>query len=86
MQPTALGPLFLSAVYPGWSYFLLPLATIIGYSRVYVGEHYPLDIVGGVVLGAMGAALAVMLLRFLLSRRPIARWMRDRREIKDKDR
>jgi membrane-associated phospholipid phosphatase len=62
------------------------MAMIVGYSRVYVGEHYPLDIVGGVVLGAMGAALAVMLLRFLLSRGPITPWLRDRKEIKGEDR
>lgn len=78
---------FLSAVYPRWSYLLLPLAVIVGYSRVYVGEHYPLDIVGGAVLGALGAALTVMLLRFLLSRGPLARWMRDNRQvIKDENR
>ncbi len=77
---------FLSYVYRNWSFFLIPMAIVVGYSRVYVGEHYPFDIVGGVVLGAVGAALTVMLLRFLLSRGPIARWTRDRRKLKGEDR
>jgi undecaprenyl-diphosphatase len=36
----------------------LVLAAAIGFSRVYVGVHYPLDVVGGAVLGvAIAAAL-----------------------------
>jgi undecaprenyl-diphosphatase len=34
------------------------LATAIAYSRVYVGVHYPLDAIGGAVLGTL-VALAV---------------------------
>jgi len=34
----------------GFSIFVLLLATIIAFSRVYVGVHYPRDIVGGFVL------------------------------------
>ncbi|HEX8997186.1 MAG TPA: phosphatase PAP2 family protein [Ktedonobacterales bacterium] len=36
----------------------LLIAVVIGFSRVFVGVHYPLDIVGGALSGAAGDALA----------------------------
>ena len=44
------------------AFFLL--ATAIAFSRVYVGVHYPLDVLAGAVLGAaVGAAVALFVLR-----------------------
>jgi undecaprenyl-diphosphatase len=37
------------------------LATLFSFSRVYCGVHYPLDVVGGAVVGTVGGVLAVML-------------------------
>jgi len=34
-------------------------ATLVAYSRIYVGVHYPLDVVGGIILGT-GVAFAVI--------------------------
>lgn len=40
------------------------LAAAIAFSRVYVGVHYPLDVLAGAVLGAaVGAAVALLVLR-----------------------
>jgi undecaprenyl-diphosphatase len=40
---------------------LFVLAILIGFSRVYVGVHYPLDVVGGAVLGvAVATALRLL--------------------------
>jgi undecaprenyl-diphosphatase len=49
------------------AFFLLALA--IGFSRVYVGVHYPLDVLGGAVLGCVVGALVITLLRLLEARR-----------------
>ena len=48
---------------------LYVLAAAIAYSRVYVGVHYPLDVVGGAVLGIAVATT----LRWLVSARPRSR-------------
>jgi len=36
-----------------WSLFLFVWASIVAYSRVYLGVHYPLDIICGAVLGIL---------------------------------
>lgn len=43
-----------------WLWFLIPL--VIGWSRIYLGYHYPADVVGG---WALGAALAWVIVRRL---------------------
>lgn len=42
---------------------LFPLAAAIAYSRVYVGAHYPLDVVAGAALGAAVSTLVAGSLR-----------------------
>jgi len=37
--------------------FLLVLALIVGLGRIYVGVHYPLDILGGILVGFLTAFL-----------------------------
>ena len=36
-----------------WTLFLLAWATVVCYSRIYLGVHYPLDIFFGAILGMM---------------------------------
>ncbi|HIE16051.1 MAG TPA: phosphatase PAP2 family protein [Bacteroidales bacterium] len=41
-----------------WGGILLLLwAVLVSYSRIYIGVHYPADIVGGALLGILGATL-----------------------------
>ncbi len=50
----------ISHFYPKARYYLLGWASLVAFSRVYIGVHYPSDIVGGAVLGSM-IAMAVIL-------------------------
>ncbi|MGA3084763.1 MAG: phosphatase PAP2 family protein [Thermodesulfobacteriota bacterium] len=58
---------FLSYIFRSWSFFLFPIAFIVGYSRIYLGEHYPFDILGGIFLGAIGAVLFLWIHHLWLS-------------------
>ncbi|MFN4146043.1 MAG: phosphatase PAP2 family protein [Runella sp.] len=47
----------------GWVFF--SWAALVAYSRVYVGVHYPLDIVVGALIGVLIAKIVVGFLRYL---------------------
>ncbi len=42
---------FLSTLYGGWFYLSFVAALLVGYSRIYVGVHFPLDVVAGAITG-----------------------------------
>jgi len=46
------------------------VAAAIAWSRVYVGVHWPLDVLGGAVLGVLVATALLMLVRALRRSRP----------------
>jgi undecaprenyl-diphosphatase len=50
------------AAWPAASAPLRALATLVGYSRVHTGVHYPADVVAGAFLGVSAAELAKRLL------------------------
>ena len=57
--------LFLGLVYRRFLVPLLVLALLVGYSRIYIGVHWPSDVLGGTAIGALIAFLAYWLFRKL---------------------
>jgi O-acetyl-ADP-ribose deacetylase (regulator of RNase III)/membrane-associated phospholipid phosphatase len=47
---------FFRTVVPSWSKYLIPLAVMVGLSRVFVGVHYPGDVLIGASLGTLAGA------------------------------
>jgi len=45
------------SVFKGWTWLFYLWAAAISYAQVYVGLHYPLDVLGGAVLGLMFGVL-----------------------------
>lgn len=45
---------FLSSYWRRFTLFLIFWAAIVSYSRIYLGVHYPGDVIGGAALGAFG--------------------------------
>jgi undecaprenyl-diphosphatase len=48
-------------VFRNWMYLAYVWAFIIAYAQVYVGVHYPLDVLGGAVLGTLAGVLTAWL-------------------------
>jgi len=59
------GAMILSFIYPKLRITLLFIATMVAYSRIYVGVHYPLDMLGGIVLGIICAGGVIYLYKLL---------------------
>jgi len=55
----------ISFAFPRLAPALFVLAAAVAFSRVYVGVHYPLDVLGGAVLGVLVATALRLLVRGL---------------------
>ena len=51
----------ITARYPRVKWIFIGLALLVGYSRIYVGVHYPLDVLGGFLVGILCAILIMRL-------------------------
>jgi membrane-associated phospholipid phosphatase len=58
----------LSAAVPAFAPALLVLAALVAFSRLYVGVHFPLDVLAGAAIGTLVATALLLLARTL--RRP----------------
>lgn len=58
--------LCLGKLNPKWKWLML-WASIVSYSRIYLGVHYPLDLIGGAVIGGLAAIIAKRFLLFLIT-------------------
>jgi undecaprenyl-diphosphatase len=61
---SAAAAVVLAVAYPLLSPLFLLAAILIGYSRVYVGVHYPLDVLAGIAVGVL-SAIAVLIVTAL---------------------
>ena len=60
----------LSYFYRSWSLAFFSFAGAVAFSRISVGVHYPSDVLGGIVVGSVCAAIIILLWSLLASHRP----------------
>lgn len=52
-----------------WSVILPLLATLAGYSRVYLGQHFPTDVLAGMCIGIISSVLSLLIYQSIFKKR-----------------
>ncbi|MBI2616526.1 phosphatase PAP2 family protein [Candidatus Gottesmanbacteria bacterium] len=58
------GAYILSQKHKKYSYLYYTIAFLIAFSRIYLGEHYPSDVIGGVLLGLAVGWLSLFIINY----------------------
>ncbi len=51
-----------------YSFFIFTWASLVSYSRIYVGKHYPADVVCGALLGVITALMIFLIISLIIKR------------------
>jgi len=68
MAAAVFGGLILRPYFKNLIFILLLWSFIVAYSRIYVGVHYPLDIICGMTFGALSGFMFYKLAKYLIKR------------------
>ncbi len=59
---------FLSSCYPALSWYYFAIAIVVSYSRIYVGVHYPFDVIAGALIGLFFGLFFFRILYIILNK------------------
>jgi len=78
------GTLILSYIYRRLQIPLMIIAILVAYSRIYVGVHYPLDVLMGILLGVLCALITISIYKVFSRRFPKIGYSEDQNHIRSK--